>query len=947
METSKLSGQPGRSLGAPMSPLTWDQHTPLPTGVDPLPDGLEGLGTEPTPTFEPADFGEGESTMIVSAAYELRPKFTGRNSAIARLQELTDKAFDERQLGFAIVIGEPGMGKSRMLSEMTSRIRSMHPAALVLTGSADDNDFAYGPIARALATRFSVVQGEDPSESRDKIQAGVSDAVGAQRVTEVSHLIAHILRVPFDDSPVVSPLLESPQRLEARVFMALKRFFQAEAEKHPVLIVVENLEIAGPETLNLMAYLGAGLRDQRVALVGTATPAFAERHPAFGRGEVAPTRIVLEALNPADAEQLLRELCKQLDTVPQKLVDHVRTMTGSPRAIHELVRLLLESDCIVREGAAGYGGWRIDAKQLAAMALPRTYDELVAARLRVMEATERRVLEMAAVIGEASWLDGILALERGTALAAMGATDPDGPTLSQIAASGDHSRLAVLAAITKLVEREWLVEVPASSISGERELRFVYPNLWMIVEKGIDETRRRTYHATVARWLELHPEGRGPAAQEEVARHLALGGHAREAAIRYRRAAEAARSTYANERAIRLFDRALTCLGDHDLAARIHIWHDLGSVYELIGDFEAALGAFERMLRLSWVAASKTKAAVAFNKMGRVWRRKGDLKLALEYLERGLELFRGAGDGRGIASSLDDIGKSLQMLGRYDEAHAKITEALARRGKHGDKRAIATSLSRLGDVQQDRGQYESAYTCHKEALELRRAAKDRWGEIVSQNNLAALAFELGQLTDARTGWLEALVAAETIGALPICALVLTNLGELALAEAKLEEAKSRLEAGLEIIEDIEDRGLESECVRHLATLEKLHGRTGEARDLAERALGVAKKAGLREKEAQAYLTLGDVLSNNLYDSEDDSGGLSPAAAAYGRAIEVLRTIGNEATLGKALFAFGRYKAEAGDVADARSMLRDAIAVYSKLGLSRPVGDVEKLLATLN
>ena len=186
-----------------------------------------------------------------------------------------------------------------------------------------------------------------------------------------------------------------------------------------------------------------------------------------------------------------------------------------------------------------------------------------------------------------------------------------------------------------------------------------------------------------------------------------------------------------------------------------------------------------------------------------------------------------------------------------------------------------------------------------------------------------------------------------IGALPVCALVLTNLGELALFEGKLEEAKSRLEAGLEIIEDIEDRGLESECVRHLATLEKLHGRTNEARELAERALAIAKKAGLREKEAQAYLTLGDVLSNNLYDTDDDGGGLSPAAAAYGHAIEVLRTIGNEAALGKALFAFGRYKAEAGDVADGRSMLRDAIAVFSKLGLSRPVGDVEKLLSTLS
>ena len=64
------------------------------------------------------------------------------------------------------------------------------------------------------------------------------------------------------------------------------------------------------------------------------------------------------------------------------------------------------------------------------------------------------------------------------------------------------------------------------------------------------------------------------------------------------------------------------------------------------------------------------------------------------------------------------------------------------------------------------------------------------------------------------------------------------------------------------------------------------------------------------------------------------------------AIELLRTIGNEAGLGKALFAFGRYKAEVGEVADGKDMLRDALMVFSKLGLPRPAGEIEKVLATL-
>ncbi len=934
MEASSVSDAMGVGRGVVVAPLTWDQHTPFPpTESD--------SRTEPTPVFEASDFGEGEAerTVITSASYDLKSKFTGRVASIDQLAKLVDTAYgDSPALAFAVVVGEPGMGKSRLVAELVGRMKTSHPNLHVLTGIADENAHAYGPIARALTVRFGIQQGEDAAETRDKIQAGVAEVVQAQRVPEIAHLIAHLLRVPFDDSPVVAPLLDQPQRLEARLFMALKRLLTAECERRPVMLVVENLELCESDTINFLQYLAAGMRDQRIAIIGTATAALYERHTSFGDGEVAPQKIEIGALTQAESEALLRELCKQLPEVPERLAGHIRTLGGSPRAIHELVRLLLESDVIVREGLM----WRLDAAKVATMPLPKTYEELVAARMRVMETTERRVLEMTAAVGEVAWLDAIIALERSGQRTA----DPDGPTLAQIAASGDQSRLIVVAALGKLVEREWLIEVPQSSMTGERELRFAYPNLWSLVYKSIDETKRRGYHAAIARWLELHPEGRAPAAQEEVGRHLALAGEAREAATRYRRSAEAARAQYQNEKAIRLFDRALACIGDHDSAARIHLWHDLGSIYELIGDFEAALGAFERMLRLSWTCASKTKAAVAFNKMGRVWRRKGDLKLALEYLERGLELFRGAGDQRGIAGSLDDIGKTLQMLGRYDEAHAKITEALARRGKSGDKRAIATSLSRLGDVQQDRGQYEAARVCHKEALELRKLTGDRWGQIVSMNNLAALAFELGDPAEARTGWLAALPEAEAIGALPLAAHDLTNLGEAALGDGKLDEAKRRLEQALEIIEDIEDRGLESECCRHLAALEKLQGRPQPARELAERSLDVARRAGLREKEAQAYLTLGDVLSVSLYDAEEE-GGASDASVAYGKALEVLRAIGNEAALGKALFAFGRFKAETGALGEGKEMLRDAIAVFSKLGLARPVGDVEKLLATLS
>jgi tetratricopeptide (TPR) repeat protein len=879
-------------------------------------------------------FGEGddERTIAVPTVYDLRPRFTGRRPALDRLVQRFRTVLSDGALAYTVVIAEPGMGKSRLIGEMARACRETAPDTRVLTGAAEDGGAAYGAVARLLAQRFGVVPGAPLQDSRERVIAGVADVVPPQRVTEVAHLLAHLMRIGFDDSPVVGPLVESPRQLETRTFLAIRRFLASDAEQHPLVLVLENLELAGGETINLVQYLAAGLASARVLLVVTGQPSLYERHTSFGEGEVGPEKIELGPLTAADTDALLRELLLPLGSVPDRLLTHARSLGGSPRAVHELVRLLLESDCIVRGPGAT---WRLDAERLAESNLPRTYEQLVAARLAVMDPVDRRVLEMAAVIGEVCWLDAVLALERALHLETA---DPDGPTLSQIAASGDHSRVTVNASLTKLIEREWLVEVDPPQMQGERELRFAYPILWSLVSRSLDEATRRRYHRLAAQWLELRPEGRRAGAQEDVARHLERAGETREAAGRYRRAAEAARGAYHNERAIRLYDRALACVGDSDHAARIHLWHDLGSVYELIGDFEAALGAFERMLRLSWVAASKAKAAVAFNKMGRVWRRKGDLKLSLEYLERGAELFRAAGDARGIAGSLDDIGKALHLLGRYDEAFAKITEALARRGQGGDKRSIAASLSNLGNVQQDRGQYDAALTCHAEALELRRAAGDRWGAVVSQINLGLLAYELGEHADARGSWMAALAGAEEIGALPYSAIALTHLGELALEENKLEEARSRLEDALEIIEDLEARQLESECCRNLALLELQSGNVSIARELAERALGAATQAGLKEKEGLALLAMGQVLSGSLYDAERTeimgAPDEPPAEGYFRRGLDVLRGIGNDPATARGLEMFGRYKIENGAVESGTDLLREALAIYARLGLKR-------------
>jgi tetratricopeptide (TPR) repeat protein len=875
-----------------------------------------------------------ENTRVGGPPFELRPRFVGREPALHVLAAAFAAAPGQGKLGFVAVVGPPGTGKTRLVKEAARVVKQAVPQVRFLHASAGRPEaLPYAAFVRILQARFGIGDQETPEDAQRKIAVALGEVfpAGQAKSTEVGHLLLHLLSVGFPGSPMVDPLAEAGQKLEARTFIAIKRFLAADAARAPIILAIDDVDEAYPETINLIHYLAVGLAGAPILLIAIARPGLNDRFPAFGEGEVAAQRLELGLLEPDDAESLFRELLRSVEEpIPEALVAHARRLGESPRTLLELARLLLESAVIVRSERTRHG-WRIDADRLARTELPTQPEEVTLLRLRQMPALDRDLLEKAAACGETFWLDAVVALTRA---ARLDPGDPDGPPLVEIGADEDETRTQVTRGLGRLLEAEWIVERP-SGFAGERELRFAYPTLWESVALGIDEAARRRYHGLIAQWLELRPEGRGAPAQEIIGRHLEEAGDGAGAGACYRRAADDARHRYFNEKAIRLYSRALSCLREGQLAARIHVWHDLGSVYELKGDFEAALGAFEHMLRLSWVVSSRAKAAVAFNKMGRVWRRKGDLKLALEYLLRGQELFEQAEDPRGIAGSLDDVGQVLYLLGRYDEAHAKITEALARRGKGGDKRSIAHSLSNLGNVQKDRGRFAEAENCHQQALELRRQIDDRDGAVLSLNNLAVLAFERGDREAARRGWEQGLAEAERIGALPLQALVLNNLGELALVEGKAEEARRRLEETMGLARDLDDRRLLSESARNLGLLELDGGNAPRARELARRALEIAQASGLRDHVGRALLALGEVHAVTLFDADKtQEHGERPAGAEefFRRGVELFRELGNEGELAKGLERFGRYKLEHGEVDTGKNLLREAQAIFARLGM---------------
>ncbi len=872
-----------------------------------------------------------DSVTERSAALPARgePHFVGRT---ALLEKLIEHAQGKTEgLRFVAVLGAAGMGKSRLAAELDRRLTARAPDTRVLRSIAGGPGAPpFAAFRRLLSERIDVRidEGENEAQARDQISRVVTGVVGKSRALEVIHLIAQLLGCPFPDSPVVQPLAESPAQLESRTFIAVRRFFAADAARGPITIIIDDIDRASSETINLLHYVAAGLQNAPVLIVCIGRPELFEVHPTFGDGDVSLERMELGPLVPDEAVELLGDWL-QGAALPTELMAHVRErMVTTPRSIESLVRYLREAGVMIAPPGSEAQA-RFDTTQLRQLALPRDLAGVVSERLRLMATYERDLLEKAAACGEAFWLDAVVALVRSVALEHG---DPDGPTLGEVAAAGDRTRAEVGAALHDLAQRGLLVEEPVGlgAIAGEREFRFAAPPWREVVYEGIPDERRRRYHRLVAQWLELRPRGRGEEEQEEIGRHLERAGDGPSAAQRFRRAADGARARFYNDKAIRLYVNALGCLGQHDLASRIHLWHDLGSVFQLKGDFDSALGAFERMLRLSWVVASRTKAAVAFNKMGRIYRQQSELPLALEYLQRGLELFEQAADTRGVAGSLDDIGQVLWLMSRYEEALDRSAAALETRRQLGDKRSIAASLMHIGNIERHRGLFDEAEACYKEALELRVALSDWAGIIESHNGLGMLSFHRGDIASARTYWQSALQRAEQIGAAPLEALLLNHLGETARATGQLPEARKHFESARKLAAELEDRRLLCEALYNLGLLELAEGHGDEALARCNEALQLAEAAGIRVDIGRALLALGEVHGSTLFDDT----GLGPRTAEsyFTRGVELFREIGNDAELGQALMRFGTYRVEHGQGSEGEVMIGEARLIFARLGM---------------
>jgi len=330
----------------------------------------------------------------------------GRNEEINIFNKLVEETVARRGHILAMV-GEPGMGKSRLVHEFT---RHQLPAGwLVLEGASVSYGKAtpYFPLVEMLRRYFQITDGKAREEIQERVVNHILELSNVLQDT-IAPILSLLGALPEERYSPISvernwlsqhqDLIEmvnrfcamDPQQRRRRTLDALKRILVRESQRQPLLIVFEDLHWIDSETQAFFDGFVESLPMSRILLLVDYRPEYT--HGWSDRSFYCHLRV--DPLNPASAEELLQHLLgRNKDLAPLMQLLKARTV-GNPFFAEESVRSLVEEGVLTGEKGAYRPGLRIDQ-----IRLPSTVQNVVADRIDRLSQEEKRVLQTAAVIG--------------------------------------------------------------------------------------------------------------------------------------------------------------------------------------------------------------------------------------------------------------------------------------------------------------------------------------------------------------------------------------------------------------------------------------------------------------------------------------------------------------------------------------------------------------------
>ncbi len=814
------------------------------------------------------------AVRLLEPVYRL--PMVGRTHIRTLIHEKLDQAISNNGQIIGIT-GEAGMGKSRLVSEV---IHLAKERGFVSYGGACESSgvntayLVWRPIWQAFfdldpvaPTRQQILQVEAQvtTQSPERVQS--------------TPLLASLLDLPIEENDFTMAL--EPKDRHTVLEALLEACLKSAAQKQPMLLVLEDVHWIDSLSHDLLETLARATQNTAVCLVLAYRPQELERLQT-PRVETLPhfTSIVLNALPPAEADQLIQSKLVQLfpdrgGQIPGTLAVQITGKAqGNPFFIEELLNYLHDRHIDP-----------YDDKTLNSIELPTTLHTLVLSRIDQLTEKQKATLKVASIIGRLftfSWLHSYY------------------PALGlRHSLKGDLDTLAKLE-ITPL-------DAP------EPELAYLFKHVITheVAYESLEYGTRAQLHEQLAQYLEAQNAEKYV---DMLAFHYGRSGNRDKQRVYFQKAGEAAQANYANEAALEYYERLLPLLTG--LSERLDLQLRRGAVLELMARWKDTEEQYQKVL--TEAASDPLRTARAQLALGVVYRRRSNFSAALDWLNQARQWFEDLGDQVLLAQTLIEMGQIYWKQGDVPAALEILDEGLSLGQSLGDKRLVALALNNLGSANFTRDDFTAAQTFYEQSLALRREIGDKRGSSIVLSNLASVAHHRNDTKAARTLIEENLKVRREIGDRQGVASLLANLASALLIQNNYDLARLAAEEGLMLCREIGDEHQTIFALNSLGTVNRGQGDFGNAVAHHEEALILSRQLGIRSEEAYSLERLGLAIYS--------TGAFMKAQLLFEEALVFYRQIGNKRHISWSLSYLGDAELSQGHFEAAKTHFQESLVL---------------------
>jgi class 3 adenylate cyclase/tetratricopeptide (TPR) repeat protein len=849
---------------------------------------------EPVEAFEVLGATGARSRLQASAARGFT-EYVGRTAEL----ELLRRAMDRARAGHGqvvAVVGEPGMGKSRLVWELTHSAAGQGGLVLESSAVSHGRTSPYFSIVELLKNHFRI----EARDSADRITGKVTERLVTLGLAPETVLapILFLLDVPPRD-PGWQKL--DPAGRRARIFEAVKALLLRQTQIAPLLLIVENLHWIDGETQAVLDMIVESLPASRMLLFVNYRPEY-EHH--WG-GKSYYTQVRLDPLGPESARLLLDSLLgndPSLVGLKEVLIERTE---GNPFFLEESVRTLVETGAL----AGGRDAYRL-TQPARAVDVPASVQALLAARIDRLPPVEKQLLQAASVIGK----------------------DVPFPLLEATAGLPVEDLRRGLA---RLRAGEFLYE---ARLFPDLEYTFKHALTHQVAYNSLLHERRRALHAGIALATEALYGDRRAEHVERLAHHT-IRGELWEKAVTYlRQAGTKAVARAAYREAAACFEQALAAL-EHlpssrttvedaidlrlNLRASLRPLGELPRVVEYLREAERLAQTLDDPRRLGWVSAWMSQS---------YW-----------VTGRSLEA-RSAGEkAKAIAEVLQEVpltvvanlvlGLSCLTSGDFPQAKECFMNMMLL--LEGDLSRERFGTSGFPAVQcrawlawslAERGAFAEGIAYGDQALRIGETVDDPYSLTIAYLGLGTLYAIKGDLGHAGHLLERGLQLAQAHKVTLQMPRMTGILGYTYALSGRVSEGLALLDEALVAIESMEQVAFQALLVARRGEVCLLADRRSEALACAERAIELARERGQRAYEAWALRLLGEVLARA------DTRGLDEARSSYRQAMALGEELGMSPLIAHCHLGLGRLSRRAGERGPARQHLAGAATSYRELDM---------------